>query len=1276
MKSLSKSTSSSSSSSDIEVGSNVSVQTTNGTKNGTVQYIGETKFATGEWIGVKLEAPEGKNDGSVSGERYFECEPLYGIFVKRAQVKQASSAAAASTSSTSTTTSSSESSKSGTLTAREKYEALKAKRLAGSSSASASISSTKVAGIEKEKVIVQKEEVKPKDVKKEKEVVTTDSEIISDSKDTFHTSDVKSTVTMEDVTDKSYLTTKNNERLYDEEIKELCISNNDLKNQLSKLKETNATNENERYKLEKVLSDKEQEVSLANSKIDDIDKKFITKVKEMDDLLQKISKHEKEKEQLEVIIADKEKEINELTTAMKQTKSNDPPPVPLAEDINKIKEEVKAQTLREVDFKYTSMIDDKNNEIKKLQLQIQNISKDATDKEEANSLDLDLKKKEIVKISKECDTAKSRIVDLEKQVDNEKKKNSNIVEDLEKQIDIEKKKSSGTIVDLEKQIKDLKEKLDHSSKALTQTSALPKVEELQAQIDELNDNLELLTLDKEQLTLDKEILEEKIVQLEKDLTIALESDGNVGAAAYAEENAKLRAALLKLNALSNEERTLAERQKKDLEELSGAIKQKEQEVSNLREFKSTASNQISDLKAHVDATSLYEEIIEKLTEKNEQLVARNSHLEDAVRDLEATVEVSEELDMTQREEISKLNKSVDATEIAKQAIEEKYKAMSLKYEEASEVINKFRRSMDSLKDELATTHAKYDEAVAGSLVSGDLLRESGLLKMKYASLVEKMIFTEKSKREIENLMWSMKVYNSRYDEVFSTLSLTASEKKRLVTEVGIATAAYRSAVLFRELSDIIQDSSTSSSSAQYADTYIILMRATTALWQLSLKAITEDSEVALPSTLMDLTVEFEQFATSGDDRSLNVSLIRTFVSEAEEMLPPSLSSLFDECLHHSTSQGLSNDLSGIHVMIHFSSLANLIMFASNLLTVVLTVDDEAVEVVNTLKSIRLEVHELLESNLKVRSPSVMVSMRNHMLNAFTTMGKIVDAAKHNGSNQDSSTVIVNLKTTISFIRNAANLLKNTDDNSSGGAISPVVIFNINKPQNIWKMIIDGEGGVGDQLRWRKAMAAVKVTLGSWEESGSSIKGLNENIENLSITLTLRADELKAAKAANEELLVLLNKESERKAGSDEVTVLREAIGILEGRCENLENENRQLKKASKIGGVPDKSSSTSTSSNTGKSDIIGGVTNAVDSSIVNSLAVSRLNWKKLATFRMTSFLKPLPYEGGSIINMNRNTNENITKINRIEKKARASIKIVSLGGIINNNHRPLTISIA
>ncbi|KAI1506106.1 CAP-Gly domain-containing protein [Biscogniauxia marginata] len=51
-------------------------------RSALVRFIGQTHFAGGDWIGVELEDESGKNDGSVQGERYFDCSPGKGMFVR------------------------------------------------------------------------------------------------------------------------------------------------------------------------------------------------------------------------------------------------------------------------------------------------------------------------------------------------------------------------------------------------------------------------------------------------------------------------------------------------------------------------------------------------------------------------------------------------------------------------------------------------------------------------------------------------------------------------------------------------------------------------------------------------------------------------------------------------------------------------------------------------------------------------------------------------------------------------------------------------------------------------------------------------------------------------------------------------------------------------------------------------------------------------------------------------------------------------------------------
>ncbi|TDH68533.1 hypothetical protein CCR75_001434 [Bremia lactucae] len=57
-----------------------------GSVPGVVRYIGTTRFATGTWVGIELYERRGDNSGIVDGEKYFNCAPDHGIFIRASRL--------------------------------------------------------------------------------------------------------------------------------------------------------------------------------------------------------------------------------------------------------------------------------------------------------------------------------------------------------------------------------------------------------------------------------------------------------------------------------------------------------------------------------------------------------------------------------------------------------------------------------------------------------------------------------------------------------------------------------------------------------------------------------------------------------------------------------------------------------------------------------------------------------------------------------------------------------------------------------------------------------------------------------------------------------------------------------------------------------------------------------------------------------------------------------------------------------------------------------------
>ena len=70
----------------VELGMRVVTQSGH---EGTIAFVGPALFAPGLWVGVELDGPYGRSDGSFHGEECFHCKPNHGLFVRPSMLREA-----------------------------------------------------------------------------------------------------------------------------------------------------------------------------------------------------------------------------------------------------------------------------------------------------------------------------------------------------------------------------------------------------------------------------------------------------------------------------------------------------------------------------------------------------------------------------------------------------------------------------------------------------------------------------------------------------------------------------------------------------------------------------------------------------------------------------------------------------------------------------------------------------------------------------------------------------------------------------------------------------------------------------------------------------------------------------------------------------------------------------------------------------------------------------------------------------------------------------------
>jgi hypothetical protein len=136
------------------------------------------------------------------------------------------------------------------------------------------------------------------------------------------------------------------------------------------------------------------------------------------------------------------------------------------------------------------------------------------------------------------------------------------------------------------------------------------------------------------------------------------------------------------------------------------------EVVGLREWKLKASKQIEDLQEQVDESGAYQDLLEKLTERNMTLSDRISQQNIIVADLESAQEIYEELDATQKQEIQGLRREIEEYELALKKRGDALLAQEKQIQDLKQDLQRYKAIADKLKrqvEELSSQAAEESE---------------------------------------------------------------------------------------------------------------------------------------------------------------------------------------------------------------------------------------------------------------------------------------------------------------------------------------------------------------------------------------------------------------------------------------------------------------------------------------------------------------------------------------------------------------------------------------
>ncbi|XP_062582584.1 CAP-Gly domain-containing linker protein 1-like isoform X14 [Saccostrea cucullata] len=704
----------------LKIGDRVLVS---GTKTGTLRYIGATDFAKGDWAGVELDEKQGKNDGAVSGKRYFECRPMFGLFAPVHKITRLTSGNVTSSMSASTPSPQSRSLMNTSLRmSRERSGSQDSVSSISSTASSVSRSRAKTSQRPSSLNLTATTQALQKALKEKEEHI----EQLLKERDLERAEVARAAAQVDEAEGQLASMRSEQDRFRDnteEVLERLRTKVEELEKERTDL---NCKLEDERRKVEDLQFQIEEE---AISKDDlesrtEVDEEKLRSIeKEMKKEKERADRNEQEFFTLKAMLKD---QTDRLTSTEEMNMSYLDQIEELTHKLSQAESKVKSfESSRLEEGAKRDELSANQGKKQKMQETVNNLTKQLSDRDEASN-----------QLSTELQNLKSQLSELQRKLDSSEEKNNQITEEKMK---------------LEHQMSEMMKNSGDSSNKLSMLN--DQVQEKNRKIQDLQAALSNSTQQLGRLNDEIENLKGETIRERENIIARYEESTKT-------QNGQIEELQRELSKAKTKMQKMTEDHKKDNED---ALSRK---IKEIEELKKQLQESIEEQERQAVQTQAHKQVLEKITMEKEALQFEKEKTEKQVKRLESERDTANTELIQARVEAAKAQSEREKFTVDLNTLEEKLLDLGGEMEKAQKAKNQIQKELDAITEEKAK-----------------VLEEKGRLQddaiTTKASLQQKDMHIEELQKENERLKGEVNDQQEALAQVSQNSSITSDFQQRL-----------------------------------------------------------------------------------------------------------------------------------------------------------------------------------------------------------------------------------------------------------------------------------------------------------------------------------------------------------------------------------------------------------------------------------------------------------------------------------------------------------------